>query len=45
MTSRVDKGVAQLSRELADGIAELEGHYYTSTSAAAAAELGSETSA
>ena len=35
MTSRVDKGVAQLSRELAGGIAELEEHYYTSTSTAA----------
>ena len=30
MTARVDMGVAQLSRELADGIAELETHYYSS---------------
>ena len=30
MTARVDMGVAQLSRELADGITELETHYYSS---------------
>ena len=30
MTARVDMSVAQLSRELADGISELEAHYYSS---------------
>jgi len=30
MTARVDMGVAQLSRELADAIAELESHCYSS---------------
>jgi hypothetical protein len=30
MTARVDMSVAQLSRELAGGISELEAHYYSS---------------